>query len=300
MKGGPGMAPLLKVYTLGGVQILLGEQSVADLANRKAEALLVYLAATPRPQSREALADLLWDERTQSQAQSNLRTVLTVLRKRFAPYLLVNRETVGLDPQAAVWTDVGEFEARLEAARVGKAAGGQADAQALQSAVDLYRGDFLEGFHVRDCRGFEEWLVGQRERLHQVAVGALQEMIRLHIQSADYPAGLAAANRLLQVDPLNESAHRQAMILLACSGQRAAALARYVACRELLQEELGVEPSPETQALYEQIRSGELGERVSLPGTVKGYAIKEQIGAAASGQSTAPGSRLCSARWRSR
>ena len=50
MKGGPGMASLLKVYTLGGVQILLGEQTVADLANHKAEALLVYLAATPRPQ----------------------------------------------------------------------------------------------------------------------------------------------------------------------------------------------------------------------------------------------------------
>ena len=85
MKGGPGMASLLKVYTLGGVKILLDEQTVTDLANRKAEALLVYLAATPRPQARELLADLLWDERTQSQAQSNLRTVLTVLRKRFAP-----------------------------------------------------------------------------------------------------------------------------------------------------------------------------------------------------------------------
>ena len=202
------MAPLLKVYTLGGVQILLGEQTVTDIANRKAEALLVYLAATHRPQAREVLADLLWDERSQAQALANLRVVLTMLRKHFEPYLEINRQTVALQTDGQVWTDLGEFAWRLEAGRSGKVAGGVADAQALQSAVELYRGDYLEGFHVRDCRGFEEWLVGQRERLHQEVVEALQELIALHIQAAAYPAGLAAVNRLLQIDPLNESAHR--------------------------------------------------------------------------------------------
>src|SRR5512139_2223516 len=137
------MAPLLKIYTLGGVQILLDDQPVEDFVNRKAEALLVYLAATRWPQSREVLADLLWDERSQSQALANLRTILTVLRRHFEPYLQITRETVALDPQAAVWTDLGEFESHLEAAWATKAAGGLVDAQALQSAVDLYRGDFL-------------------------------------------------------------------------------------------------------------------------------------------------------------
>jgi DNA-binding SARP family transcriptional activator len=86
------------------------------------------------------LADLLWDERSQSQAQSNLRTVLTILRRHFESYLQINRESVALNPQAAVWTDVGEFEARLEAARVGKTVGGQAESR--RSLGHLYRGDF--------------------------------------------------------------------------------------------------------------------------------------------------------------
>lgn len=268
----------MKVYTLGGFQIQLGEEIIADIANRKAEALLIYLVVTRQAHAREVLADLLWDERSQTQALANLRVVLTILRKQFGPFLEITRQSVGLASNSQIWTDIGEFERCLETAIQGKSAGAPADAASLQAAVDLYRGDFLVGFHVRDCRGFEDWLVGQREHLHQQAVGAFQELISLHTQAENFPAGLAVVNRLLQIDPLNESAHRQAMILLASSGQRGAALAHYETCQKLLEEELGVEPSIETAALYQQIRSGEIAERVSLPGQVRGYEIKEQIG----------------------
>jgi DNA-binding SARP family transcriptional activator len=211
------MTAVLKVFTLGGLKLRLDQQPAPDLANSKAAALLVYLACTRRVYSREVLAELLWDERAQSQALGNLRVVLTALRKQFSAYLEITRSSVGLQPDAPVWTDAGEFEAHLQAARQARPF---ADPRSLQEAVDLYCGDFLEGFYLREAAGFEAWLVRERERLHQLAASALQELVTQHLQAADYPAGLAAANRLLELDSLNEAAHRQAMLLLVGRGRR--------------------------------------------------------------------------------
>jgi DNA-binding SARP family transcriptional activator len=81
--------PLLEIFTFGGFQLRCGGKPVSGLASRKAEALLVYLTVTGTPQPREVLADLFWEERPQAQALSNLRTVLSRLRKQLGVYLAI-------------------------------------------------------------------------------------------------------------------------------------------------------------------------------------------------------------------
>src|SRR5512134_3302359 len=100
----------LCIYTLGGLRIQQGSSPVILPETRKAEALLVYLAYNRRAYSRDYLANLFGDERSQQQAQSNLRVTLTSLRKHVGPYLLIERETVGLNPDMDVWLDVVEME----------------------------------------------------------------------------------------------------------------------------------------------------------------------------------------------
>jgi DNA-binding SARP family transcriptional activator len=258
----------LEIFTLGGVRILRAGEAVDGLTTRKAEALLIYLASTRRPHPREVLAELLWDERSQSQSMGNLRVVLTNLRQQLGEYLTITRDSVGIDPSAAVWMDAVELEGCLEGVR--KLGGVNASA-ALQAskALELYRGDFLAGFSVYDCRGFEDWAVRERERLHRLAVDGLAALVEQAIEKQNTQAGMAHATRLLELDPLMERAHRQMMALLAQSGQRAAALNQYETCQKLLQAELKVEPSAETRQLYEQIRAGQSGARarpVQLPG----------------------------------
>src|SRR4030042_4628060 len=107
----------LEIYTLGGVRILHGNLPVTRLSTHKAEALLIYLASTRRPQPREVLADLLWDERTQSQAMGNLRGVLTNLRQVLGDTLVITRDTAGINPEAPVWLDTLELEDSLAAIR---------------------------------------------------------------------------------------------------------------------------------------------------------------------------------------
>ncbi|MEJ2353437.1 MAG: hypothetical protein P8Y03_26950 [Anaerolineales bacterium] len=105
----------MKVLTLGGLKIVCGDEPAANLGSRIAEALIVYLLSTQRAQAREVLADMLWDERSQSQALSNLCGVLTILRRHFEPHFLITRECVALNPEARIWFDAAEFEACLKA-----------------------------------------------------------------------------------------------------------------------------------------------------------------------------------------
>ncbi len=192
---------LLRLFTLGNLRFLRGDEPLDRFETRKADALLVYLACNRRIHPRELLADLLWDERSQVQAMSNLRVVLTSLRKNLEAYLVITRESVALNPETQIWTDVGEFEERLNTLRGTAGITSQSDAQRIEGAIDLYSGEFLEGFFVRESRGFDEWVVRERERLHRQVVDALHGLIEYDLQSGDYPAGQGHATRLLSPAP---------------------------------------------------------------------------------------------------
>jgi len=124
----------------------------------------------------------------------------------------------------------------------------------------------LYGFYVRDSQEFEAWQVIEQERLHRLVVQSLQRMINHTLNAADYSTGTEHARRLLNLEPWREEGHRYLMQLLALQGQREAALVQYETCCRVLAAELGVEPSAETTALKEQIRTGELARgEVSFP-----------------------------------
>jgi DNA-binding SARP family transcriptional activator len=103
------MSANLSVYTFGGLRILEAGEPVEGVESRKIEALLIYLAMAERPQPREVLADLLWEDRTQKQAQANLRRVLSGLRKHFGPYVEITRTTAALRADCDLWLDAREI-----------------------------------------------------------------------------------------------------------------------------------------------------------------------------------------------
>ena len=238
------MSDQLAIYTLGSLSVQLEGQPVS-FSQRKASALLVYLACNPRPHPREVLAEMLWEDRTQSQSLANLRVVLTDLRQAVGPYVTIARDTVDMTMDNIWWLDVAEFESRQRVA-------GTQPAQ-LEALVKLYRGDFLEGFYV-ESQSFEGWARLERERLRFMAVDVLDTIIGVCLSQGNYAAGIEHVSQLLRIDPLREEAYRQLMELLARSGQRTAALNQYETCRRVLTESLGVEPAPQTVALYERIR----------------------------------------------
>jgi DNA-binding SARP family transcriptional activator len=248
----------LSISVLGAPAITLDGAPVRGLISRKAAALVYYLATTRRSHTRETLAGLLWGDTSETQAQKNLRDVLSNLRRLLEPYLQISRQAVSLALDT-VLVDSRQFEALLE-----KADGlqGPAELAMLRDALAFYGGDFLSGFSVADASAFEEWALVEREGLHRLAMGALHRTAVLAAECGAYQEGMAAAARLLAQDPTREEGHRQIMLLLALSGQRGAALAQYEACRRILSDELGLDPDTETEAVYRRILDGTMSARL--------------------------------------
>jgi len=247
------MSSKLHLNFLGGFNITIDNQPSIQLSSHKAQALLCYLAVTGRAHSRSALAGLLWPDVPETNARMNLRKDLSRLRQVVRPYLIVNRDTVSFDTNSEYWLDVQALETQLDGV-----ADGQIEIENLLNATALYHGDFLEGFYVLNAPTFEEWVLLQRGRLRETVLQALQKLTDLYITQGNPQEAIATIQRLLTLEPWREDAHYRLMELHAQSGQRALALTQYEKCRQVLAEELDVEPSTETQELYEQIRENKV------------------------------------------
>jgi DNA-binding SARP family transcriptional activator/predicted ATPase len=256
--------PHLFVRLFGALEVALDGKAVTTFKSDKVRALLAYLAVeAERPHHRDKLAGLLWPEWPEQAARANLRRVLANLRlaigdRQTIPAILrISRQTLQFNSACDAWVDVSVFRRLLEAKGDPRQLINQ-----LEEAVQLYRGDFLEGFSIPDSPPYEEWVLLTRERFCSLMMASLSRLGRCYEQRGDYESALRHARRQIELEPWREEAHQQVMRLLALNGQRSAALAQYESCRRLLADELGVEPAEQTKRLYEQIRDRGLGGRV--------------------------------------
>ncbi len=260
----------LSLSYLGAPQITRDNVPITNFISNKVPALLAYLVVTRRAHTRDKLAALLWGEMSDTDAKNNLRQALANLKKFFDDELTIARDSIEFTGDGFV--DSVEFESALRSA---SSLDAQPASVILTDSLRLYRGDFLEGFHVRDAPDFEDWMLTERARLRELALQALHRLAEIELSRANYPAALEATSRLLAFDPWREEAHRQRMSALARAGQRSAALAQYQSCRRILEKELGVEPSAETTALYEQIRNAENLPLHNLPVSTTSFIGRE-------------------------
>jgi ABC-type oligopeptide transport system substrate-binding subunit/DNA-binding SARP family transcriptional activator len=245
--------PTLRLRFLGPLDIRYGDQPLPKPPTLKSQSLLAYLILhRHHPQPRDRMVGLFWGDRPERKARASLSTALWHIR-RCLPHetlILSDSHTVQFDPQSDLWLDVEEFE-RLADSRWPMADGSpnQEAISHLQSAISLYRGDFLDGF-------YDDWIINERYRLEALFLEALARLMIGHEARGEHDAALVTALRLLGHDPLREDAHRAAMRAYCRLGQRNAALEQYHRCREVVLEELGVEPMVETTELYQAILEG--------------------------------------------
>ena len=251
----------LSLFLLGSPRLEL-EGVPVEFDTRKNIALIAYLAVTGRSHSRESVVTLLWPELEPSRGRAGLRRNLSTIRRALGgEWMLADRETVGTDPDADAWVDVGQFRQRLAACASHDHPPTEACPDCvplLEEAVALYRDHFLAGFTLRDSAVFDDWQFFETEGLRDELSSALVRLASYHTAQGDFEPAIGYARRWLALDPLHEPAHRHLMMLYAQSGQRAAALRQYETCRQLLAEELDAEPSERTRETYERLLRGEL------------------------------------------
>jgi predicted ATPase/DNA-binding SARP family transcriptional activator len=245
------MRDKLQLTLFGSPEVRCHGQVVTGFRSSKAQALLYCLAVTGRPHTRATLAGLLWGDQPETAARASLSKCLSNLRDLVGDALLIERQTVAFNRDYPYQLDTEHFATSLGALPTAERI------QRLPAALALYRGDFLEGFYVRDAPDFEQWLLVQRAHYREAVIQGLHTLANDADQQGDLPQAITYTRRLLTLEPWREEAHRQLMTQLARSGQRAAALAQFETCRRILDEELAVEPDAETMALVEAIRTDE-------------------------------------------
>jgi serine/threonine-protein kinase len=233
-----------------------GRQLNSLLAQPKRIAILAYLcAATPRGyHRRDKLLGLFWPESDSEHARASLRNAIHVLRRSLGQETIVARgdDELGVD-FAGLRCDVVDFDEALKAERG-------------EEALELYRGDLLEGFFLSELPGFEQWLEGERSHLRAEAARAAQFAAERHDALRNVTTAVGLARRAVELAGHDERTLRRLIELLDRLGDRAGAVRAYETFAERLATEYAAEPSAETKALIAHVRArGETSSRVDLP-----------------------------------
>lgn len=252
----------LTIDLLGAPQISLAGRPL-ELRVRKELALLAFLAAEQeRPHRRDTLLALLWPELPDEAARNNLRVVLAGLRRLLGDaadaVLQIDRQQVRFRPGGEHRLDVAAFRELLAATAAHDHVALEACdlcVARLAEAAELYGGDFLAGFSLPDSAPFDEWATVQREQLHQQQLATLETLAVACELRGDHAGQVSYGRRLLALEPWREAGHDLLIRGLWSLGERGAALEQYAACRRILAEELGLEPSPELASLVGRLRA---------------------------------------------
>ncbi|MEM7116118.1 MAG: BTAD domain-containing putative transcriptional regulator [Chloroflexota bacterium] len=272
------MTKKLRITLFGSIQVRTGEKLIEQYRSESARALLFYLAMAPAgPHHRSVLATLFWPKASEKHARNNLRQILTRLRQalnRVEPtlsheLLTSNYKTVTLKKEL-IWCDAVKFQTLITAV----AEHSHPDLytcpicwEQLQQAAKLFKGEFLNGFHLSGSAEFNVWQDKLREHYHMQTLLALDTLLVMAHQRGKLTLVQQLAQQQLALEPWREEGQRHLIWALTQLGETEAAIRQYEQFKTLLQKEFGVEPEAETTALYRQIRSTAV---VDLPNPYRG------------------------------
>jgi DNA-binding SARP family transcriptional activator len=229
--------------------------SEAEWKRRVAARLVrLLLCRHGEPVTEDDLIEAFWPDKPAAAGRRSLQVAVSsargVLDTPGAEHsrLVAGERSYRLALEPADRVDAYEFE-RAAATALRTTGGGRRGA--LLAAASLWGGEPLPEERYAD------WAVAWRERLVDRHAEVLSALIDVHAEAGDLTAAADVARRLVDLDPVNEAAHRQLIIAYARAGQRGHALRQFLACRHALVAELGVEPGEETAALQRRVLAGE-------------------------------------------
>ncbi|MEM7116504.1 MAG: tetratricopeptide repeat protein [Chloroflexota bacterium] len=271
---------MLEISCFNGFRVWVDKRPLTQFYSQKTRALLIYLAVeAERAQTRSHLAGLLWPDYPEARARRNLSQTLNALRKDLgaaSAFVQTTSKTIALNQTRGVTVDTVAFSAGITAVRNHTHSNPFTCfdcTQQMQQTADLYSGPFLDQFGISDSPLFETWIETQREQFLQQTIDLLIRLSKSYVAQKRLDNGLAAVDKLLSFARWSEEGHQQRMLLLTQRGQRAQALAQYDLLSNVLMAEFGVAPSLESDALYDQIMTGEIEPVEDASGQVMAHEV---------------------------
>ncbi|CAN5848983.1 hypothetical protein BH18ACT11_BH18ACT11_21500 [soil metagenome] len=246
--------PSLQVRFFGHFEMLCDGNAMHLGRNGKALTILKYLLANRRrPVSQDHLMGWLWPESNLKKARWSLNSAIHGLRKLLGGcssalstnYVTLEDGYYHLSEAVRIWTDVDELDERYETGRrLEREDRMPAAAVEYEKAIELYRGDYL----IEDL--YDDWTMVERERLSNAYMDMLGRLAVHHMESGQYQESIRGCYRVLEKDRCHEDSYRLLMRCYARLGLRGRALHQYRMCKQILDQEYGTSPSPETRSLY--------------------------------------------------
>ena len=250
------VTPSLEVYLLSPFRVFANDRSIEDWPNCKGKAIFKYLAThRGQPVPKEVLMEVFWPEADQDAARNNLNVAIYGLRKALAradpdfAFVLFRQGCYSFNPELRLWVDA---EAFVECVHRAQAADQHGEADAAVAAYRVAQAVYHSPLLVDDR--YEGWLIPQRQSLQDSYLKVLTRLASQHFADENFEACAAVANKMLEVDPCDEEAHRLLMRCYSRMGHTHLALRQYHFCVDALSRELNLIPSPQTVALFQQIR----------------------------------------------
>jgi predicted ATPase/DNA-binding SARP family transcriptional activator len=243
----------LHVFSLGASQVYVGKRLLAnsDWVYARAKELFFYFLCFPA-RTKEQIGLDLWPDASEAQLRNNFHRTLYHVRRALgrADWILIEGEKYQFNYSSDCWFDAREFESKLDKAKDLERLHDPEAAGCYQAAITLYHGDFLEDLELY------EWALPQRQAYKRKFEDAAFALGRYYFLAGQYAAAEEIYRQLLAQDVFLEEAHRGLMRCLAHRGEHGQALQQYQVLENTLQDELGIQPAPESQALFELLRQG--------------------------------------------
>jgi DNA-binding SARP family transcriptional activator/tetratricopeptide (TPR) repeat protein/biotin operon repressor len=240
----------LQVRLLGGLSLVWDGLSRLTIAGNTSRSLFAYLITyRHRSHTRNLLAGTFWPDLPEATARQRLSQALWQINRVFEgdPVLFVEGDIIQVNSNQALWVDLDEFKNfpksnETEALRK------------LETCLEHYRGEFLAGY-------YDDWILTEREQLRNLYLELLTRLVLGYKTWGMYEKSLTFAKKLCIEDSWSEETHREIMRLNHLLGRSTEAYLQFETCRRVLKDELGVDPSPETQSL-----ALEIAEQTGLTG----------------------------------
>ena len=267
---------LLRLAVLGTPEVF-HDGTRLSFALRKAQALLLYLAVEGGMHSRSKLAAFLWPDSEPADARKTLRNAIALLRRLLDDpattparhsHLLSQQELLGLNFHAPLELDLDVVQRAWKPAQESTTFSSEQQRTSLlaqwQDALSLVRGPFLDGFWLGEDAPFDEWVQQQQQHWQVRMQGLCDRLSCLQEISGEQESAKTTLMRWLALDPLSEEVSRRLMRLYLAQGDLTAGWQVYATCRVRLAQELQIQPSSETVALAEHIRTSAARRRGDL------------------------------------
>ena len=246
----PGADAGVRISVFGPVTVSCYGVAISGnaIGGRRARLALVALALSPAPLSADQLAAVIWPAQRPPTWQAALRGTIRALRVRLAAAgggeRVIVTTPAGYELAPGVGVDSREAAATLRAA---SALAGQGRHEAAVQTAERLTSLSSEQLLPGEDAG---WLDGYRAQADAVALQALELVSRSASALGDHHRAVAAGRRAVAANPLDERSHRALIGALRRGGDRAGVVLAYEACRQVLADQLGVDPAPETVDLY--------------------------------------------------